>query len=123
VNVLDFRVNGVWFVQIPIVCPRVARTDSNSQAVGLLIEHEGQRLRPVAIQVCLRSLPDREFEFRFAVLKGTHALPPLFLAAQFLQTNSIDRGESGVKHADPLLRSVTGMPPSQHLCRRTWRCQ
>ena len=39
-NGLDFRVNGLGFVQIPIVpSAHVAGTDANSQAVGLLIEH------------------------------------------------------------------------------------
>jgi hypothetical protein len=63
-------------------------------------------------------LRDREFEFPFWLLAGTHGVPPLFLPAQLLQMNSMNRGAGGVKHADTLLRSVSACHPTVWIVSR-----
>ena len=42
VNVLDFRVNGLWFIQVPVVPSPALPKPIRHKSVGLLIEHQGQ---------------------------------------------------------------------------------
>jgi hypothetical protein len=68
-------------------------------------ERQGVRVaRYVVAPACL--------EFPFGVLTRIRGLPPLFLSAQRLQTDGVNRGKAGVQHADALLRSVTACHPT-----------
>jgi hypothetical protein len=112
-NAVDFRVNGLPEVEFPLR-PR-ASDRVGDPLTSAIFGTEGAAVIPgerQGVRIARYVVAPTGIEFPFGVLTETHRLPPLFVAAQRLQTNGMNRGDAGVQHADPLLRSVTVCHPA-----------
>ena len=112
-NVLDLCVNGLREIEFPSH-PR-ASDRVGDPLTSAIFGTEGAAVIPgerQGVRIARYVVAPTGIEFPFGVLTETHRLPPLFVAAQRLQTNGMNRGKPGVQYADPLLHSVTVCHPA-----------